>query len=479
MITSSSISLVLFIFVHAAGAAPTTHLSNFTNSINATLQDQIVSQYTLVAALDGKISRWVGAPNIRGTWDIVWTCFATIFVCTYTLLCLNLPAPSDSTLVLVRRRVLWMVLAIIGPEIVLSYAAGQWSRAKQAVKSFTTSGHKTFNMRLAFFADMGGFMLHPKGHTTFDPFPLNAKQLHWLVIHGHVDYPDVDHLKEIWDKSKQDQLAKIITAFQIGYFVLQCIGRATQRLTITTLELNTLAIVVCSLMTSFTWQHKPSNVHTPIPLYTRATIEVLNGSKPWRNTPLDFIDVNGPGWSMNVQPFMNMPVIPAQRPIQRIPNDRFPMNPYGVQEYCVCFATLLFTGIHVAGCGFSFPTITEKIMWQTASWLLFAVTGIFWIFETMASWTRLGRWKWLYLWVTDRKKLPDFEAIKREEQQKREASYEWTELPLPWEFWTIMPVAIVYGIARMYLIVEAFLEFRKVDAAAFLEVNWANFIPHI
>jgi hypothetical protein len=37
----------------------------------------------------------------------------------------------------------------------------------------------------------------------------------------------------------------------------------------------------------------------------------------------------------------------------------------------------------------------------------------------------------------------------------------------------------VYGIARMYLIVEAFLEFRRVDAAAFLEVNWASFIPHI
>ncbi|KKP05798.1 hypothetical protein THAR02_02082 [Trichoderma harzianum] len=449
MITPPAISLVLFIFLHAAGAAPTTHLSNITSSINATLQDQIVSQYTLVATMDGKISRWVGAPNIRGTWDIVWTCFATIFVCTYTLLCLNLPAPSDSALVLIRRRVLWMVLAIIGPEIVLSYAAGQWSRAKQAVKSFTTSGHKTFNMRLAFFADMGGFMLHPKDHRTFDPFPLNAKQLHWLVINGHVDYPDVDHLKEIWDKSKQDQLAKIITAFP-SWLLCSPMHRA------------------CGAATH---NHNIGAQHF--------SYCFLNNNESWRNTPLDFIDVNGPGWSMNVQPFMNMPVIPTQRPIQRIPNDRFPMNPYGVQEYCVCFATLLFTGIHVAGCGFSFPTITEKIMWQTASWLLFAVTGIFWIFETMASWTRLGRWKWLYLWVTDRKKLPDFEAIKREEQQKREASYERTELPLPWEFWTIMPVSIVYGVARMYLIVEAFLEFRRVDAAAFLEVDWASFIPHI
>ncbi|OTA07691.1 hypothetical protein A9Z42_0085960 [Trichoderma parareesei] len=467
-------------FLRTAASAPTGSWTNSTNATNITTQDQIFSQYTLVVPSDGKITTWIGGPNIRGTWDILWTCLATVFICTYTLLCLNLPAQGDSLAVLARRRVLWMALSIIGPEIVLSYASGQWSRAKHAAEAFAKSGHKSFNMRLGFFADMGGFMLHPKDHDSFEPFPLNAKQLHWLVVNGHINYPDVDHAKEIWDKSKQDQLARFITAFQIGYFVLQCIGRAAQKLTITTLELNTLAIVVCSLMTSFIWQHKPSNVQTPIALYTRSTIADLNGGRLWRNTPLDFVDVNGPGWSMNVQPFMGMPVIPEKRPIQRIPNDRFPMNPYGIQEYCVCFATLLFTGIHVAGSSFSFPTITEKILWQTASWLLFAVTAIFWIFETMASWTRLGRWRWIYLWITDRKKLSSFEAIRLEERRRRqETSNERTTLPLPWEFWTIMPVAVVYGVARMYLIVEAFLEFRKVDATAYLEVDWSSYIPHI
>jgi hypothetical protein len=49
---------------------------------------------------------------------------------------------------------------------------------------------------------------------------------------------------------------------------------------------------------------------------------------------------------------MGLPVISAQRPVQRIPNDRFPLNPYGVQEYFLCFATLLFTAIHVAGWNF-------------------------------------------------------------------------------------------------------------------------------
>lgn len=100
---------------------------------------------------------------------------------------------------------------------------------------------------------------------------------------------------------------------------------------------------------------------------------------------MGFVDEHGPGWSINVQPFMKMPVIPPSRPIQRIPNDRFPMNPYGVQEYFVCIATLLLAGIHVAGWNFSFPTRLELILWRTASLILFGVIATFWALETVAS----------------------------------------------------------------------------------------------
>ncbi|KAI9677193.1 MAG: hypothetical protein M1829_002767 [Trizodia sp. TS-e1964] len=147
----------------------------------------------------------------------------------------------------------------------------------------------------------------------------------------HVGYLEIT-LQEISDKSKQDRLSKAITSFQIGYVVLQCIGPAAQNLTITTLELNTLAIVVCSLMSTFTWLHKPADVRTPFRIPIDTSLEEITGSREWGNTALDFVDENGPGWLMNVQAFMKMPVIPPQRPIQRIPNDRFPTDPYGVQE---------------------------------------------------------------------------------------------------------------------------------------------------
>ena len=428
----------------------------------------------LNVSTNGRIPGWVDQPSNRGTWDIIWICLVTVFICTYTVLCLNVPASHESWPTLIRRRLLWMFLAIVAPEIVLTYASGQWSRARQSLEDFGKAGYDRWNMRLAFFADMGGFVLHPPDS---ESFPLNAKQLHWLIEHGFLEYPVVSS-DDIWDKSKQDRLSKFIASIQIGYFILQCVGRAAQRLDITALELNALAIVVCSLMTSFIWFHKPCDVRKPIRLHCEASIEAINGSREWRQTPLDFVDANGPGWAINVQPFMRMPVIPPERPIQRIPNDRFPMNPYGLQEYFVCFGTLLFSGIHVAGWHFSFPSSIERTLWRVSSLILFGVTAMFWILETAASWVRLGRWQWLYLRLFDSKKLPDFErnrAEKAEEYRAREPA----ALPLPWEFWTILPIVLSYGIARAYLLAEAFAELRSLHATAFLNVQWSDYLPHI
>jgi hypothetical protein len=420
-----------------------------------------------------RVQGWVEQPSYRGTFDILWVSLVTIGISTYTMLCLNVPAPKDTYIRLVGRRVLWMLLGIIGPEFVLTYAAGQWSRAKWSVNAFKDN-HPEWHMRHAFFADMGGFVLHTEDGLTF---PLNAIQLHWLVRHKYVEFPKITR-REVWDRSKQDTFTKVITAFQVGYLIIQCSARAAQKLTITTLELNALAIVVCSLMTTFAWLHKPADVSTPVHLYTTKTVLDMIGNLEWDLTPLDHVDLNGPGYSVNVQPFMNMPVIPKERPIQRIPNDRFPMNPYGAQEYLLCFATLLFTAIHVAGWNFDFPTNTERILWRISSLLLFGITVAFWIFETVASWTRLGRWKTIYLYILNREGL-DKHRKNMTRMQTLQPKRKMAELPVMWEFATITPMAILYGIARLYLIAEAFAELRNINASAFVNVEWTNFIPHV
>ena len=451
----------------------TTYAHPANSTARATASCRTSTQVPIEFAASTRVKQWVSQPNYRGTFDIIWVSLVTIFISTYSMLCLNVPAPGDSIAKRVTRRLLWMAIGILGPEFPLVYAAGQWSRAKHSVVAFKAYNHEDWHMRQAFFADMGGFVFHARDGK---PFPLNATQLHWLVVNKFVEYPTISR-REIWDKSKQDTFTKVVTAFQMSYLIIQCVARAIEGLAITTLELNALAIVVCSLMTSSFWLHKPADVQTPIQIKSSCSLTEITLGRDWSLTPLDFVDENGPGYSVNVQPFMKMPVIPAERPIQRIPNDRFPMNPYGVQEYFLCFATLLFTAIHVAGWRFDFPSPTERLLWRISSLLLFGATIAFWVFETASSWTRLGRWKTLYLFIFNRKDLAQHKLSMalRSNTMTRKAR----QLPLPWEFATITPLAIVYGLARLYLIVEAFAELRDVQGTAYVNINWTNFVPHV
>jgi hypothetical protein len=68
-----------------------------------------------------------------------------------------------------------MCLSIIDPELPLTYAAGQWSQAKQSVVAFKSSGYDDWHLRQALFDDRGGFILHPQNGGAF---PTNAAQLH-------------------------------------------------------------------------------------------------------------------------------------------------------------------------------------------------------------------------------------------------------------------------------------------------------------
>lgn len=429
---------------------------------------------------NGTIHGWVDQPNYRGTMDIIWSCLLTTFICTYTMLHLNVPAVNESTPRIICRRVFWMFIAILGPEIVLAYAAGQWGTAEAGVKSFHDSGYIQWTTAHAFFADMGGFLLVPKD---FPPFPVTNRHIIWLVKNGHLKFPDVSP-GDIDDKSKQDTIAKVLICFQVLYLVLQCIGRAALGLAITTLELSCIAIVVCSMFISFCWWHKPYDVREPIRLDLDTPIaEILKSvggaaSAPYEQTPLDFIDDLKPSWSLNVQTFMKMPTGPFARPIPRLGNDRFP-NLKGYREVTLFVGTLIYAGIHLFGWNYVFPTRLELLLWRISSMFLFGTTVLFWVFHTAAEMYRAGRWQRAIFRIVNPERLEELEKARTAKLQREETWKVTRVQPLPWEFWSIFPLAIAYGIARGYLIVEAFLGLRHLEASAFENVEWANFLPHV
>lgn len=377
-----------------------------------------------------------------------------------------------------RRRLFWMCVAIAGPEFVLTAASGQLDTASRSVFAFSSVGFTQWTLRHAFFADMGGFHLIPKDG---QGFPITGRHLFWLVQNKIVDFPNIS-TREIWDKSKQDSLGKIIVFFQIVYLAVQSVARAIQHLPITTLELSTLAIVVCSIMTSVLWMRKPVDVVTPIYLYTTYTmagIHAVGGEpalEPWRETPLDFIDDLKPSWSLNVQTFMKMPVGPFERPLPRFGNDRLP-HLKGKHKVMLCVATLIYAAIHLVGWNFVFPTRTEQLLWRISSSFIFGTTLVFWFIETACSWHRSGYWQRSYN-HTFRPAQAEAAEETRMARLARKTSRTKT-LPSKWEFWCIFPLAVIYAAARGYQIVEIFVGLRALPQATYEQVNWTHFLPHI
>jgi hypothetical protein len=113
------------------------------------------------------------------------------------------------------------------------------------------------------FIQMGGFMLfqgnNPKG-------VLSPKRFTELMRAGKIEFPIVT-VEEIEDRSKADGFSKIIALGQTSWFVAQCLGRRSQHLDLTLVELLTLSLAVLNGAMYFLWWHKPLDVRCPVRVY--------------------------------------------------------------------------------------------------------------------------------------------------------------------------------------------------------------------
>ena len=67
---------------------------------------------------------------------------------------------------------------MLGPELLVILALGQYNSARLSVSLFRSTGYSEWTISYAFFADIGDFVLQT---SDFTAVPLNAKQLHYLV----------------------------------------------------------------------------------------------------------------------------------------------------------------------------------------------------------------------------------------------------------------------------------------------------------
>ena len=72
----------------------------------------------------------------RSTFEILWSCWTTIFICTWTAMHPNIPPRRQSLIQALWRKTILMFCALLVPELVLTWAVKQWLAAKEIERQF-------------------------------------------------------------------------------------------------------------------------------------------------------------------------------------------------------------------------------------------------------------------------------------------------------------------------------------------------------
>ncbi|KAJ8124844.1 hypothetical protein O1611_g8797 [Lasiodiplodia mahajangana] len=415
---------------------------------------------------------WTSTLNVRGTADIIYSCAAVIITAIWAVLHLNIPAATDGTIRVLVRRVRWGITSILAPDLLTLVAASQWVSARRSVEQMKSPGNiGSWTIVHAFYADSGGFLFQAPGELAF---PINAQCVHFLVSRGYIDMPAITR-DEIWDKSKADVFAKAFAILQTSWIVIQSIARTATGLSISPLEIFTLAFVVSTAMSYYFWWNKPQHVATPTTIQCKFPIsQILAGSgipldTPYVNTPLDFVDDSSRVYERR-DLFRNFGLkgkagtnTDIRTPLHRMPDDA--ILPAGIPLYVyamLAIPSLIHSSIHLLAWNHAFPTTIEQTLWRISAISLASVSVVnFSIVRVLTLCGFQGKFNLTWVWVN----------MHRQESSNRR----W------FNFWDVLlgSFTLILIIARHYIIVEAIISLRKSPVDAYTAVNWTGFLPHI
>ncbi|KAK0475643.1 hypothetical protein EDD18DRAFT_1115916 [Armillaria luteobubalina] len=264
----------------------------------------------------------------RTVFCIIWGYLTTIYACTWLAVHPNVPGRSITTkgsfsCAIERAKI--MGIAILAPEIIVGWAAGQFSIAWKlrhgkydsivSVTQPSTEEKEESKLTLAhgFLLCMGGLYYTCKyeiphqglgdGEGRSTPWPPSPpSSVHETQPDGTspsesgfipdslsapeaLDIPgtlvtlealesEPNLVKKlaaispetIEDISKGDAFSKTISILQLSWFIVQCVARPIQHLPITLLEMTALAFAGLSIITYSLWLYKPLNVKYHISL---------------------------------------------------------------------------------------------------------------------------------------------------------------------------------------------------------------------
>ena len=127
-----------------------------------------------------------------------------------------------------------------------------------------------------------------------------------------------------------------------------------------------------------------------------------------------------------------------------------------VMGMVVWFASMAYGGLHATAWNGHFPSSIEMWLWRASS-ICIAGSGLTWILINLLARTFKG-----------------FKAYWKEVESLRA---HWTSLVGLGSLATLCGLA--YLLARIFLVVEAFISLRKLPAAAFETLQWTQLVPHL
>lgn len=456
---------------------------------------------------------WTSSPDGRGTLDILWACLATIFLSTWSAICLNVPEPSDTMLQHLKRKTWITCISIMGPEYLLGYALGEWQSARASVAHFKQLRRDDkWTLKHAFFADMGGFVLRKSDDVSFF---LDTKHIHWLLAHQAISTAQFEKSflldsRAIDDRNKSDIFVRVIAVGQALWFCVNIIARGVQGLAITTLEITTIGIIVDSILVYYIWKDKPADVESMEVVDIKMTLgemvlleeDEAARTRPSFRTPLDF--ASREIWSFNLIYHYLMNILKGMRPRswerkkkekslgRRSENDILPVT--GVALVIALLSTVAFMGTNFIAWSFHFPTSIERSLWRLSSCGLLAIFVVGMpVIEVLYHDRRIKKMQEKV--QKRRKALKDSGLPGEKAPWKDRLIYRFRVLAMKIRnnspekdpyldvslFFALagVPCFAMYTVFRVYILVEDVVAFRALPADAYSTVDWWKFIPHV
>ena len=327
---------------------------------------------------------------------------------------------------------------------------------------------------------MGGFMLYANNGEKIKILDIGT--LEKLKDDGKIEWPSISK-KEIEDRSKGDFLSKSIAVLQTTWFIAQCILRGVAGISLTQVELATVAFSALNIVLCFLWFNKPLGVTYPFQVHLLTTdtdlIDPLNSPSLQHASTFTRLQTHfrsrfkekglvAPIYIFMIEPFIvawssvkDMITCDCEslRSLPRVPNQFSVPTFYAPSSKSDKFAIIiglfvgiLFGGIHCVAWSFDFPSIPEKYIWRTSAATITAVPLIFFVIVENVrhrDGIQLG--------------TPD------------DCFHYFSGLRIL----TVCFAIILYCISRAALVVLPLLSLRRLPPEAFIEFQWSSFIPHI